>query len=529
MLARDIEMFIEHCGLKGLSTKTINSYEQTLRLFMQYMDEQGILLTEKITHLAIQGYIKSIKERGKYTVTTNPNSGNYPDRRVDFGKRVSDVTINNYLRNLRVFFNWCVEEELILRSPVKKGDFVKVERKPLEFVSDEDFKRLLKSMNSASFSEYRDSIIIQLLLDTGMRVNECLLIEVTDLDMVKRCISLPADKLSNFIGLYMRDGAAETITASMSAVVAAMNGDYGTAISSTISALLNFLGSDFGKTLMDTVKNGFTTYMPKIASFIGKLFEDGGLLAGIGKVVMGLFGEGGALAGVGEAVMGVLTTIAGVIGITVPELGLILLAIAAIGVAGFALIKNWDKVKEWFANFGEWISNLFQNIAEGIGNFVSNLVEGIGNVFKKIWEVGKNIGQGLWNGVTSVVSGIWNGIKGLGSWIVNGFKSIFGIHSPSTVMAELGAYMGQGFANGITSTEDLIKKMTEYKNIKDGLLAIMHDRLYQMSTFFLKEGYINTSALKNLEYLYNSYHALGGNGTGTELYTRAKGLPIKED
>lgn len=193
MLARDIEMFIEHCGLKGLSTKTINSYEQTLRLFMQYMDEQGILLTEKITHLAIQGYIKSIKERGKYTVTTNPNSGNYPDRRVDFGKRVSDVTINNYLRNLRVFFNWCVEEELILRSPVKKGDFVKVERKPLEFVSDEDFKRLLKSMNSASFSEYRDSIIIQLLLDTGMRVNECLLIEVTDLDMVKRCISLPAD------------------------------------------------------------------------------------------------------------------------------------------------------------------------------------------------------------------------------------------------------------------------------------------------------------------------------------------------
>lgn len=94
MLARDIEMFIEHCGLKGLSTKTINSYEQTLRLFMQYMDEQGILLTEKITHLAIQGYIKSIKERGKYTVTTNPNSRNYPDRRVDFGKRVSDVTIN---------------------------------------------------------------------------------------------------------------------------------------------------------------------------------------------------------------------------------------------------------------------------------------------------------------------------------------------------------------------------------------------------------------------------------------------------
>lgn len=292
-----------------------------------------------------------------------------------------------------------------------------------------------------------------------------------------------AQKLSNFIGLYMRDGAAETITASMSAVVAAMNGDYGTAISSTISALLNFLGSDFGKTLMDTVKNGFTTYMPKIATFIGKLFEDGGLLAGIGKVVVGLFGEGGALAGIGETVMGVLTTIAGVIGVTVPELGLIVLAIAVIGVAAYALIKNWDKVKEWFANFGEWISNLFQNIANGVGDFVSNLTEGIGNVFKNIWDVGKNIGQGLWNGVSSAGSTIWNGIKSLGSRVVNGFKSIFGIHSPSTVMAELGAYMGQGFANGITSTEDGVNRsMDEMTNSALDIATNAAQMLYDVAT-----------------------------------------------
>lgn len=71
MLARDIEMFIEHCGLKGLSTKTINSYEQTLRLFMQYMDEQGILLTEKITHLAIQGYMHCCRTARKACTHTS--------------------------------------------------------------------------------------------------------------------------------------------------------------------------------------------------------------------------------------------------------------------------------------------------------------------------------------------------------------------------------------------------------------------------------------------------------------------------
>ena len=74
----------------------------------------------------------------------------------------------------------------------------------------------------------------------------------------------------------------------------------------------------------------------------------------------------------------------------------------------------------------------------------------------------------------------------------------------------------------------LVKKVTEYKTIKDGLLAIMHDRLYQSCTYYIKQGHIDMGGLKNLEYLYKSYHALGGNGTGTELYTRAKALPIRD-
>lgn len=61
-----------------------------------------------------------------------------------------------------------------------------------------------------------------------------------------------------------------------------------------------------------------------------------------------------------------------------------------------------------------------------------------------------------------------------------------------------------------------------------GLLAIMHDRLYQACTYYSQQGWINASGLKNLEYLYQSYHALGGNGTGTELYNRAKALPIRD-
>lgn len=54
MLERDV---IEHCELKGLSQKTIRSYEQTMRLFIRFSNEQGIVQTEKVTHMMVQNYI----------------------------------------------------------------------------------------------------------------------------------------------------------------------------------------------------------------------------------------------------------------------------------------------------------------------------------------------------------------------------------------------------------------------------------------------------------------------------------------
>ena len=43
MVEKDVEMFLEACELKGLSQKTIGSYEQTMRLFIRFSNEQGIV------------------------------------------------------------------------------------------------------------------------------------------------------------------------------------------------------------------------------------------------------------------------------------------------------------------------------------------------------------------------------------------------------------------------------------------------------------------------------------------------------
>lgn len=77
--------------------------------------------------------------------------------------------------------------------------------------------------------------------------------------------------------------------------------------------------------------------------------------------------------------------------------------------------------------------------------------------------------------------------------------------------------------------QKLKERKTEQDSIKDGVLALLHDRLYQGCTYFIKQEEISTAEMKNIEYLYRGYHALGGNGTGTELYERVKELKLKEE
>ncbi|ERM91931.1 hypothetical protein O163_08260 [Caldanaerobacter subterraneus subsp. yonseiensis KB-1] len=52
-------------------------------------------------------------------------------------------------------------------------------------------------MDTTKFHEYRDYVIIQLLYDTGMRVGECLNIQMDDIDLTNRAIRLKAENVKN--------------------------------------------------------------------------------------------------------------------------------------------------------------------------------------------------------------------------------------------------------------------------------------------------------------------------------------------
>ena len=66
----------------------------------------------------------------------------------------------------------------------------------------------------------------------------------------------------------------------------------------------------------------------------------------------------------------------------------------------------------------------------------------------------------------------------------------------------------------------------EMNAMSAGLLAILHDRVFQACMYFIEKESISCDELENLEYLYRGYSGLGGNGTCETLMIRVRTLQI---
>lgn len=192
-----IDEFMVYCRSTQLREKTMKSYEQTLRLFERWcLEQMDITTVDKVTESVIRHYIRDIQERGKYTfyAVVSQKEANHPDRRRDFRKPVATTSINNYIRNLRVFFNWLDRDYVVKRNPMKKVRQLKVNRKAKEFLSDEELRRLLGRMDRSYYSEHQDYVMIMLMLDSGMRLGECSTLLISDLELARRRINLRAEE-----------------------------------------------------------------------------------------------------------------------------------------------------------------------------------------------------------------------------------------------------------------------------------------------------------------------------------------------
>lgn len=123
-----------------------------------------------------------------------------------------------------------------------------------------------------------------------------------------------------------------------------------------------------------------------------------------------------------------------------------------LGVAGKAIELALRALVEAFVVFPVQLGMAIgEKLKEGIDTAVQS-------VYGKIKENGGNVMLGLLEGIAEIGDNI-------GQWVVDhifqpfidGFKEIFGIHSPSTVMAEMGGYLVEGLKNGISDLWNRIK------------------------------------------------------------------------
>ena len=115
---------------------------------------------------------------------------------------------------------------------------------------------------------------------------------------------------------------------------------------------------------------------------------------------------------------------------------------------GQELLSNmWDGISGW-------ASTLYENV-KGVWNSVIDTMSSIFSL-DNIKSIGTNLVEGLWNGISDAGQWIRDKISGWCSNVYDWFCGFFGIHSPSTLMAEMGGFMMEGLTMGLEDEEDAV-------------------------------------------------------------------------
>jgi TP901 family phage tail tape measure protein len=235
---------------------------------------------------------------------------------------------------------------------------------------------------------------------------------------------------------------------------------------------------------------GFNGEMEKLAGALETLairVAESGLLQFFTEIVKGLAGLvehmsttnpellkwGSAIAVVGAA-----------LGPVVIALGLMATAVAAIGapilavVAGItaltaAVVIFWPEIQK----AAEYLKQLLDMFLELSGQALNAVIEKFKElgaamiaslaekgreiiaIFKELpgqlIQIGRDLIQGLMDGINERWEALKGTITSIPSYITDSFKSVWSVQSPSRVFHEIGGYLIQGLANGITGTQPM--------------------------------------------------------------------------
>ncbi|MDQ1536160.1 MAG: hypothetical protein QOE58_553 [Actinomycetota bacterium] len=123
-----------------------------------------------------------LKRSGMPTVVTSLRREHVEAFMDELNQRTKPATGSNRFRALQHFFKFLEEEGEAERSPMERMRRPTVPVEPVPVLSTEQLKALLAACEGKDFEPRRDTAVVRLFLDTGMRRAELLGLRVADVD-----------------------------------------------------------------------------------------------------------------------------------------------------------------------------------------------------------------------------------------------------------------------------------------------------------------------------------------------------------
>lgn len=162
-----LDKFIDYLEYeRNYSHNTVIAYENNINKFIEYLNEQKINNINKIDYTFMRSYLNHLYEL-KY----------------------SSKSICRHISSLRSFFKYLKNEDIIKSNPMTLITNPKVEKNFPKYITYEDIEKILSISDDTSIG-IRDSLILELLYVTGIRVSELVNIKIQDIDFSERKIKI---------------------------------------------------------------------------------------------------------------------------------------------------------------------------------------------------------------------------------------------------------------------------------------------------------------------------------------------------
>jgi site-specific recombinase XerD len=160
---------------EGKSDKTVSWYNHVLHRLSDFLKDNGYSeLLQDLDLELIRTYILHLQKRQRYAghpYISQQNAG------------LSAVTIENYVRALRAFFNWLYREGYTEEPVLARLKPPKYPKKLVEPLTDVEIAAIFSAMDPNTSAGARDICLVTLLLDTGLRSNEATTLKLKDVHL----------------------------------------------------------------------------------------------------------------------------------------------------------------------------------------------------------------------------------------------------------------------------------------------------------------------------------------------------------